>query len=97
MIKIKSILPVFLVMCSISLYAQNIDIKGTVINTEQEPVIGASIKAEGTSKGTVTDLDGNFTLQVPKGSTLDISSLGYNTYRTTVKSSKINIITRWRN
>ena len=42
-----------------------------------EPIIGASVKVKGSTGGTVTDIDGNFTLDVPAGAELEISSIGY--------------------
>ena len=53
-------------------------ITGTVSDS-QGPVIGASIVEKGTTNGTVTDLDGNFTLNVKPGATLVISYIGYTT------------------
>ena len=45
-------------------------VSGTVVSAEDgEPIIGASIKVEGTNTGTVTDIDGNFSLVLPAGST----------------------------
>jgi len=52
-------------------------VSGTVINAEDgEPVIGASVKVVGTSTGTVTNSDGQFSLTVPTGSKLEISYIG---------------------
>ena len=42
-----------------------------------EPIIGASVKVKGSTGGTVTDIDGNFTLDAPAGAELEISSIGY--------------------
>lgn len=44
-----------------------------------EPIIGASVLEQGTTNGTITDFDGNFTLEVAEGATLEISYLGYAT------------------
>lgn len=52
-------------------------IKGKVKDTMGSPIIGASIIEKGTSRGTITDLDGNFTLSVPPNATLVISYIGY--------------------
>ena len=59
-------------------------VSGTVLSSEngnQEPVIGASVMIEGTKTGTVTDVDGNFTLEAPKGATLVVSYIGMQTQR----------------
>ena len=42
-----------------------------------ESIIGATVKVKGTTNVTVTDLDGNFTLDAPQGATLEISYIGY--------------------
>lgn len=53
-------------------------IKGVVVDGNNDPVIGASIIIPGTSTGTTTDLDGNFTLKVPAGSkTIEITYIGF--------------------
>ncbi|MDE6806406.1 MAG: TonB-dependent receptor plug domain-containing protein, partial [Muribaculaceae bacterium] len=64
---------------SISAYAQDLTVKGTVLSkTDDEPLIGATVLSshKGTA-GTATDIDGNFTLTVPAGSTLTFSYIGY--------------------
>ena len=53
-------------------------ITGTVVDA-QGPIIGASVLEKGTTNGTVTDLNGNFTLNVKAGATLVISYIGYST------------------
>ena len=59
-------------------WAQNQTVKGRVMDSKlKEPLMGVSILEIGTSNGTVTDLDGNFTLSVPKGVVLRISYVGY--------------------
>jgi len=51
--------------------------KGVVLDETEQPVIGASVKVVGTTVGTITDLDGNFTLNVPDGKEVEISYIGY--------------------
>ena len=57
--------------------AQKQTVKGTVVDSQGEPVIGATVKEQGSQTGTVTDLDGNFTLQTKTGATISISYIGY--------------------
>lgn len=59
--------------------AQNITVHGTVISaTDSEPLIGASVVPEGQSAtGVVTDIDGNFSISAPEGSSLVISYVGF--------------------
>lgn len=60
--------------------AFSLTVKGVVIDKATgEPVIGASILEQGSSNGTITDYDGNFTLEVADGATLEISYVGYAT------------------
>ena len=66
-------------------------ITGTVVDA-QGPVIGASVMEKGTTNGTVTDFDGNFTLNVHPGATIVISYIGYETQEIVVgNQSNINI------
>ena len=71
------------------LWGQSITVKGNVTSkTDGQPVIGASVvEATATANGTITDLDGNFTLSVPANSTLKITYIGYKPV--TVKSAAI--------
>ncbi|MBR1569305.1 MAG: TonB-dependent receptor [Bacteroidales bacterium] len=75
------------------LFAQNtITVTGTVTDAQKEPIIGASVMQSGTTTvGTATDVDGNFTLVVPEGATLEISSIGFET-RKVKATEKMNIV-----
>jgi len=70
------------------LFAQR-TVSGTVTDAQtNEPLISANILVVGTSLGTTTDIDGNFTLEVPVGSTqLDVSYTGYTTQRVNLDAS----------
>jgi len=58
------------------IYAQQqITVKGNVTDEVGEPIVGASIKSGST--GTISDLDGNFSLSVPSNATLNVTYLGY--------------------
>ena len=61
-------------------------IKGTVVDTQGEPVIGANVVAQGTSVGTITDIDGVFRLNVSPGTKLRISFIGYSDQTVTAKN-----------
>ena len=50
---------------------------GTVLDAAGEPVIGANVVVEGTTIGTITDMDGKYELEVPQGSSLTISYIGF--------------------
>ena len=67
------------VFLSVGAYAQTVTVKGHVKDA-LGGVIGANVVEKGnTSNGTITDLDGNFTLTVPQGATLVVSFIGYTT------------------
>ena len=64
-------------MLSVTAMAQNKVVKGTVVDQNNEPIIGATITIVGQNQGgTVTDLDGNFSLQVPAGKKIKVSYIG---------------------
>ncbi|MDR0845457.1 MAG: TonB-dependent receptor [Tannerella sp.] len=66
--------------CSLTVFAQGGKrITGTVADEKGEPVIGANVIEKGTTNGNITDVDGNFSLDVSPGATLVISFIGYNT------------------
>lgn len=56
---------------------QNQAVKGQVLDNNGDPIIGATVKVEGTKNATVTDLDGNFTLNNVTGKKLQVSYIGY--------------------
>ena len=70
----------------------NVNVKGTVKDASGEPLIGVSILVKGTTNGTVTDIDGNFNLNAPKGAVLEISYVGYVTQTISVTGSSINVV-----
>jgi TonB-linked SusC/RagA family outer membrane protein len=74
----KLTLIISICICTFSLFAQgNIKINGVVTDTDGNRLIGANVIAEGSTTGTVTNIDGEFTLNVPEGSSLVISYIGY--------------------
>ena len=71
----------------------NKTVKGIVVDEKGEPVIGASVSLKGTDKGTITDFDGNFSLDIPSDGTLNISYLGYQTQQLAANDKNISRIT----
>ena len=72
---------------------QKQSVSGTIKDPAGEPVIGASILEKGTTNGTITDFDGNFTLNVAPGATLVISYIGYkNQEMKVIPGKSLNII-----
>lgn len=89
--KLRSMLKVLAVvagMLPVMLYGQR-TLTGTVTDASNgEPLIGANILAVGTSTGTITDIDGSFTLEVPEGvTTLQVSYTGYRTLEVPIGAS----------
>lgn len=61
-----------------SVQKSNVTVKGTVVDSKGEPVVGASVVA-GPTLGVVTDLDGKYSIDVPSNAVLTVSSVGYKT------------------
>ena len=76
-----------------SVFGQNLTVTGTVKDVTGEPVIGANVIQEGTSNGSITDIDGKFSLSIPKGSVLVISYIGYASQNVTVIGNQPLVIT----
>ena len=83
---------IFLFLLPIGVIAQQKMITGQVVDEQGEAVIGASVMVKGAKTGTITDLDGNFSVQGKAGQTLSISYVGYNgceNYKITKQSIRI--------
>lgn len=79
-------------LISICAYSQTITQDGTVMDAAtEEPLIGVSVALKGSTTGTVTDLDGKFTISVPLNSTLVISYIGYTMQEVTATGKPLNI------
>ena len=74
-------------------FAQTVTANGKVIDVNGEPLIGVGVLVTGTTAGTVTDLDGNFSIPVASGATLEFSSIGYATQSVVVTNSNPMTIT----
>ena len=79
---------------SLSVSAQNVTVTGTVTDKTGETVIGASVVQKGnTSNGTITDIDGNFSLSVPANSTLVFSYVGMTSQEIPLKGkTKVEVV-----
>jgi TonB-linked SusC/RagA family outer membrane protein len=68
-------------------------IKGIITDKNGEPIIGATISVEGTTNGTVSDLDGAFSLNVPVGSVLKVSYVGFTDQHITITNQReLNVV-----
>ena len=86
-IVIKS-LRLLCLLCLVPLwaFAQKVSITGVVKDAAGESIIGASVIEKGTTNGTITDFDGNFTVKASKGDILVISYVGYKTLELDLKN-----------
>ena len=76
-----------------AIWAQNMNVKGTVTDANGEPIIGAGIFVKGATTGVTTDLDGNYSISVPSNGTLKFSCLGYKDQEIPVNGrSIVNVI-----
>lgn len=92
--KIATTILAVLGLCS-AIYAQDVEVKGTVTDQAGEPVVGASIIVEGTTNGTSSDVDGAYSLKVPSNATLTVSSIGFQDQKIQVNGrTQIDIVMR---
>lgn len=76
----KYILALLLAVTTLVTSAQDIRVSGRVISsTDKEPLIGVTVKVSGASAGAVTDLDGRYTLNAGRNTTLSFSMVGFQT------------------
>ena len=87
----RALILALLLMNSTMMFAQNA-VTGQVKDQTGEPLIGVSILEQGTNNGTVTDIDGNFRLNVAQGKTLNISYIGYKTQAVRVSGNRLNVV-----
>lgn len=83
------LLVAFLCLNSFTALGQDQTVSGTVTSaTDNEPVIGATVKVKGQSGGTITDIDGKFSIKIGKQATLVVSYVGYVTQEATARGGK---------
>ena len=88
----RTVLLMLFATISLSLSAQSVTLSGNVKDKTGEPVIGASVVEKGTTNGTITDFDGNFSLKVSGKHVLVISYIGMKTKEIDVKGkSKLEV------
>ena len=81
-------LPLFLLALSMNIMAQKTTVTGRVVDSKNEAVIGATVMIKGTSTGTVSDFNGNFSLEAAGNDVLMISYVGMSPQQITVGTSK---------
>jgi len=73
---------------TVAFYAQSIQVTGKVSDTDNQPLPGVTVTIEGTSKGTTTDFNGNYTIKAEKNETLIFSFVGFNEKKLKIDSAK---------
>ena len=89
-----SLLTLLVAMISLSVSAQNFSVKGVVKDKNGETIIGASVVEKGNStNGTITDIDGNYSLVVSQNSTIVFSYVGMKTLEEKVNGrSRVDVV-----
>ena len=72
---------------------QKIEVTGKVVDANGEPIIGATIKEQGTSNGAISDIDGNFSFETADNANLEVSYIGYQNRKIKVQKGKVLAIT----
>lgn len=80
-----------LFLMNVSWAFAQLTVTGNVKSTTGEPLIGVNVTEKGTTNGTVTDLDGNYTLRVAKGKTLVFSYIGFLSQEVVVNNAKVDV------
>ncbi len=89
----KAILYIFLIALSLGVAHAQETVTGRVTDSKGEAIIGAGVLIAGTTNGTITDNDGNYTLPgVKKGTTLEFSSIGYTTRTEVFNGGKLDVV-----
>ncbi|MCQ2152308.1 MAG: TonB-dependent receptor [Bacteroidales bacterium] len=89
--KLFALLAVLALFLAIDASAQNVKVSGNIKDSDGLGAIGASVLIKGTSIGTITDMDGDFSIECKKGATLIISSLGFKNKEVVVDGSAIDV------
>ena len=79
------------IFMSVNVFAQNVEVSGTVVDDMGDPVLGANVVVKGTGTGATTNMDGLFSFKAPKGSTLVITFIGYKTQEVVFNGSPLMI------
>jgi len=90
----KAILALLILMYSFAVFAQGIQVKGVVTSADDgQPIPGVSVVVKGTTNGTTTDIDGNYTVNAPGHAILVFSFVGMTSQEVQVNmQSVINVV-----
>ncbi|MDR0332945.1 MAG: TonB-dependent receptor [Dysgonamonadaceae bacterium] len=84
----------FCLMMALPMLAQNRTVRGTVVDDIGDPVIGATVRVEGATRGTATDFDGNFSIEAAANETLRISYIGFDDVLMSASQATLMIVLR---
>ena len=70
-----------------------VPVSGIVVDQASQPIVGAFVLQKGTSNGTITDVDGKFSIQLPSGASFEVSSIGYLTQEIAVGDKSYFVVT----
>ena len=80
------------ILCATAMFAQKMNVTGTVVDGQREPLIGVSVKVVGSSQGSVTDINGHYAISTGKGETLEFSYVGFKTLTEKVVKDVIDVV-----
>ena len=89
---IRKLFFLLFVVLSTAVYAQDVTITGTVADVNNEPLTGVNVVVNGTTNGTITDFDGNFTLTGPNDCTLVFSYIGMLTHEVQYQGKPLHVV-----
>ena len=90
---VKLLITALLLTITAGLYAQNVQVTGTVYDDEGTTLPGAAVKVVGTATVAVTDLDGNFSIKAPANGTLEVSFTGFKTVQVPINGKSVVNVT----
>lgn len=89
----KQLILFSLLLLSTGLFAQKMTVTGTVTDVTNEPLIGATVREAGNpTNGSITNFDGQFTLSVESGASVEISYVGFTTQRLAASSTPMVVV-----
>ncbi len=90
----RTLLALLILMSSFAVYAQELQVKGVVTSSDDgQPIPGVSVVVRGTTNGNITNIDGNYTLNVPVNATLVFSFVGMKTQEIQVNTRTVINVT----
>lgn len=89
----KMLTLLFALLCTTAVFAQNRSLQGTVTDASGEPLIGVNVSVKGTTIGTITNIDGEYGLEVPATGTIVFSYVGYVTQEVAIGSQNMLNVT----